>query len=125
MPAYCTATGKLLLAYLPEDELMHYLRTAELRRYTARTITDSRELAGHLEAVRINGYAVDMEESEEGLMCIAAPVWGPSAKRVLAAVSVSGPIGRLEARREELLALVREAGAAISRAMGHERFRPA
>ncbi|MGB9885642.1 MAG: IclR family transcriptional regulator [Moorellales bacterium] len=124
MPAYCTATGKLLLAYLPEDELVRYLRTTELKRYTARTITDPRDLALHLATIRAEGIAVDLEESEEGLMCIAAPIWSASGKRVLAAVSISGPVTRLKPRQEELAERVREAGLKISQAMGYGRAAP-
>lgn len=118
MPAYCTATGKALLAYQPQGELERYLQSVELRALTQNTITDRHALAAHLAAVRAQGYAVDRGESEEGLMCVAAPVLGPRGA-VVAAVSVSGPMVRLEPRETELAGKVKQTAAAIAAAMGY------
>src|SRR5215469_7334314 len=62
VPLYCTGVGKILLAYLPEEELTETLRQIELRPLTANTISDAKELERHLERVRRNGYAFDLEE---------------------------------------------------------------
>jgi IclR family KDG regulon transcriptional repressor len=64
VPLYCTAVGKILLAYLPEKEQAETLRQIELRPQTASTIRNAKELERHLERVRRNGYAFDLEEHE-------------------------------------------------------------
>ena len=87
-PLYCTALGKVLLSFtripLPDT----------LQVYTARTITDPIMLQHHLEMVRNQGYAVDDEEYEVGVRCIAVPVYDYRDKCV-AAVGISGPTSRL------------------------------
>ncbi|AKX93118.1 IclR family transcriptional regulator [Moorella thermoacetica] len=117
MPAYCTATGKVLLAHLPSEELENYLRNTTFTRFTSNTITNPEKLREHLISIRTQGYAVDKEESEEGLFCIAAPVKDNGGK-VLAAISISGPAGRLEKRWEEFRELVISAAENISRSLG-------
>jgi IclR family KDG regulon transcriptional repressor len=87
-PLYCTALGKVLLAFanasLPE----------ELKTFTMRTITDQNLLQHHLDQVRIQGYAIDDEEFEVGVRCIAVPVYDYRDKCV-AAIGISGPTSRL------------------------------
>lgn len=117
MPSYCTATGKMLLAHLTDNELEKYLRETNFARFTDNTITDPEILKRHLMSIREQGYAFDQEESEEGLFCIAAPVKDNSG-RVIAAVSISGPAGRVEKRREEFRGLVINAAKNISRSLG-------
>ncbi|MCG0239985.1 MAG: IclR family transcriptional regulator [Firmicutes bacterium] len=117
MPAYCTATGKVLLAHLPEGELERYLAETPLRRLTLHTITDPDRLREHLRQVREQGYAVDQQESEEGLMCVAAPIRGPQGN-VVAAVSVSGPAVRLARQLPKMRELVQAAAAEISQNLG-------
>ena len=63
-----------------------------------RTIVDMTKLFDHLRAVASEGYALDFEECEEGLVCAAAPVFGPSGE-ILAALSISGPAYRLGGER--------------------------
>ena len=117
-PLHCTSSGKVLLAWLSAQRRSRVL-SGPLERFTDRTLTGSAELEEHLAQVRELGYAVTVEELETGLNAVAAPVFGePSG--VIAAVSVSGPSYRLDAGRiEEVAQLVKEAGEAISRRMGH------
>ena len=88
MPAYCTGLGKVLLAHLPEMTVRELFEDEPLIRYTKNTITDIDELCQHLAKIREQGYAVDNEEYVEGLLCIAAPIWGHT-KNVVAALSVA------------------------------------
>jgi IclR family acetate operon transcriptional repressor len=87
-PLYCTALGKILLAFAnaPISE--------EMRSYTLRTITDVAILEHHLEQVRTLGYAVDDEEYLPGVRCIAVPVIDYRNK-CIAAIGISGPANRL------------------------------
>jgi IclR family transcriptional regulator, blcABC operon repressor len=78
LPATCTATGKALLAGLPEDELERRLDGASLARFTTKSITDADELRRDLATTRARGWAIDDQELIEGVLCIAAAV--PRAK---------------------------------------------
>ena len=75
IPAYCTAMGKAILAYLPDIELKQYLARVKLEPHTERTITDPGVLTEQLNAIRQNGYAVMDEELVIGLRGAAAPVF--------------------------------------------------
>jgi IclR family KDG regulon transcriptional repressor len=89
MSAHCTAAGKVLLAYLAEDELDH-IWPAELERFTPHTIIDPEDFRQELVRVRKQGYATAQEELEEGLNTVAAPIHDHTGY-VIAAVSVAGP----------------------------------
>ncbi|MDD7886676.1 IclR family transcriptional regulator [Flavivirga sp. 57AJ16] len=93
--AYCTALGKVLLAFSPTDQILDYLKNVKLDAHTTNTIIDSKALLGHLEHIRKEGYALDMEELEIGLICIAIPVFNKN-KEVVAGISVSGPSSRFK-----------------------------
>jgi IclR family acetate operon transcriptional repressor len=99
VPLHCTAVGKVLLAFAPDmaDLLAHL----QLPRFTPRTITSHPALQRELAEVRARGYAVDREEHEVGVACIAAPVHA-AAGLMAAAVGISGPSGRILPRAVEL-----------------------
>lgn len=88
LPLNATAAGKVLLAHLPDQEIDSILARG-LKAYTKYTITDAAVLRQHLQDVKKMGYAVDMEELELGLRCVAAPVRDNNGT-VIAAVSLSG-----------------------------------
>lgn len=94
MPIHATAAGKALVAFESEDELRKRFHSSELTRFTKNTITDAERLLRDLEAARKLEYATDLEEFEEGLRCIAGPV-RDYTRKVIAAISVSGPAHRL------------------------------
>ena len=96
-PAHSCAVGKVLLAHLPEEEVELLFREKGLSKRTANTITRLGELKEHLRQVRLQGYAVDDEENEKGIRCVAATIYNEGGK-VLAAVSVSGPAFRVTKR---------------------------
>jgi len=102
LPAYATASGKIFLAHMSSDELENFLRTAELRALTPHTLTKRQVLLEELENVRKNGFSKDNQESDEGLVCFAAPVFGRQGK-LLAAVSVSGALSRMNAQQERMV----------------------
>lgn len=93
-PMHCTGVGKALLAYQPEEYLEAHVLSKPLARMTENTITDAAKLREALEEVRQRGYAVDDEEIEPGLHCIAAPVFDHK-KQAVVALSISFPYGRL------------------------------
>lgn len=94
LPAYCTALGKTLLAFRPEAEVEAWAVRQKFPALTPRTITSARRLMKELRAIRERGYALDEEEREKGVCCIAAPIRNHTGD-VVAAVSVAGPIDRM------------------------------
>ena len=119
-PLHATSNGKVLLAYLSEDERRRVLDRS-LPRLTPRTITDPRILEKQLRRVLTDGYAFTLEELELGLNAVAAPVYAADG-RVQAAVSVAGPSYRVTPQRlSELGEMTKDAGATISRRMGYIR----
>jgi IclR family acetate operon transcriptional repressor len=88
IPLHCTAIGKAILAYLPNDELDSVVATRGLPGRTPATITDRRRLDAELAFIRERGYAVDDEENESTIRCVAAPVLDAGG-RPLGGVSVS------------------------------------
>lgn len=118
-PAYCTGSGKVLLAGLTREEFARYLNKTELDRFTSDTITDPAMLAKEIERVRKDGYALDLGERDEGVRCIAAPIKNQE-DQVVAALSVSGPSMRMTASyiNNELVPLVKSLAARISLQLG-------
>lgn len=94
VPAYCTSLGKTLLAFKPNEIVADWLATASLKTMTRQTITQPQRLMKELRAIRDRGYALDEQEHEVGVRCIAAPVWN-HAREVVAAISVAGPADRM------------------------------
>jgi len=93
-PLYNNAPGKLLLAFMDERERDATIRGLHLARSTARTITDRRELARECGRIRESGYSVDFAEADEGIHCVAAPIFGPRGEAI-ATIWVSAPSRRL------------------------------
>ena len=89
LPACCTATGKALLSTLPESRLEELYEDTMLPRPTAYSHADFAGLIADLKRVRERGYAVDDQETREGMMCVGAPVFDSVSVSAVAAVAVS------------------------------------
>jgi IclR family pca regulon transcriptional regulator len=94
LPAYCTSMGRILLAYLPAEQLEQYFSKVNLVPHTTRTITSVEKLRLILRNVRRNGYAICDQEYEVGLRSIAVPVYSSSG-RVVATLNLSGNAPRI------------------------------
>lgn len=117
LPPHATATGKVLLAALPAEQLDPLL-ARPLARLTDQTVTDAQQLRAELVQVRQNGFAVAAGELEPGFVAVAAPVPGRD-RQVVAAISVGGPSLRLTGDRlPEIAALVQMSARQISRQLG-------
>lgn len=116
--AHCTAMGKVLLAHLEPTRLKEFLARAGLPKKTKNTITRPQRLRKALEKVRASGYAIDQQEAEVGICCVAAPIIGITGE-TMAAISISGPSERLEQKGLEthLKAAVQATAARISQAI--------
>ena len=88
LPAYCSATGRVLLSGLPEADLADRLKQADRPKRTARTLTSTAAIAAEIRETAKRGFAVSDEELELGLRSLAVPVYGKD-RRILAALSVS------------------------------------
>jgi DNA-binding IclR family transcriptional regulator len=117
MPVHATASGKVLMAFMPAQVREAALGQA-LTAHTPHTVTDPAELRRQLEEVRKRGYAVDDEEFEQGIRAVSAPIRNREGA-VIAAMSVAGPASRLTPERipETARELVATAGA-VSRRLG-------
>jgi IclR family acetate operon transcriptional repressor len=89
---HCTAVGKAMLAAMPSDRAGEILRRSGLSAHTPHTLTTIEAMEGELGRIRENGYAMDAEEQEVGVRCIAVALPGERAR---AAISVSGPSTRM------------------------------
>jgi DNA-binding IclR family transcriptional regulator len=119
IPLYCTAVGKVLLAYLPPQERSAVLDRMEMHRFTSNTAGSPQELQTQLQLVRRNGYACDLEEHEAHIRCVAAPIWDHTGA-VNASLSITGPAVRMGlARLRQLGPLTREVGLLISEKLGY------
>ncbi len=96
VPVHCTGVGKALLAQMTDEEVLKLLDRTGMQAQTPRTITEPDAMLSELSEVREQGWAMDSGEQELGVRCIAVPVLGAPT---MAAVSVSGPSGRITVSR--------------------------
>jgi DNA-binding IclR family transcriptional regulator len=122
LPAYCSAAGKAQLAYMSEEELDKYFSTKEMKRYTQNTITGVDELKKELKKITEMGYSIDNEELDTGVRCVGAPI-RDYTRRIVGAVSISGPSMRLSSERieKELVPLAKKAAEEISMKLGYHK----
>lgn len=118
-PMYCTGIGKALLAYFQESKLAAYLDHHELLQYTDTTLTNPVKLKEELEEIKEKGYAVDNEEHEKGVRCVAAPIFNHIGE-VCYAISVTAPSSRMtDSRMKEIIPLILKTSDTISKKMGY------
>ena len=124
LEAHCTSLGKVLLADADAATWQQYdkevIRGGSLPERTSETITDREKFFEHLRAVAAQGFALDVEECEQGLSCVAAPVHDASGA-VVAALSISAPAfcTDREQLHDAILPRVQAAAAELSRRLGH------
>jgi len=117
-PLHCSALGKVLLAAQTDAEIEQFVANSTLMANTPKTIVDPNILQHHLTTVRKCGYAVDDEETFEGIRCIAAPIYDHKGL-MIAAMGISGPATRVSvARLPELAQIVMNVAAQASAALG-------
>ena len=120
VPLYCTGVGKVFLVHMPETERERYLSKSDLPKRTENTITDRVKLEKELSIVRRLGFAIDDEEMELGVRCVAAAIKDFKGN-VVAAISVSGPAARLSGKKmRQLKPLLKNCAFDISRAAGYQ-----
>lgn len=118
-PMYCSGVGKAIMATLPEREVKQIWNESVIEKKTDKTVTDYDEMQKLLEEVRKNGYALDDEENEKGVRCIAACLHGYQ-NEVKYAFSISGPTSRMTRERVMELAVdVKKVQEELSRELGY------
>jgi IclR family acetate operon transcriptional repressor len=116
---HCTGVGKALLSQLDDERVRQIVERRGMRRQTEHTHTTVPDLMADLATVRSRGYALDEQEQEVGVRCVAVPAGpGPTASM---AVSVSGPLTRMNNDLvERAVPLLHEAGRRLTRLLGTE-----
>lgn len=118
IPLHCTGIGKALLAHLPTEETRAILTRTGMPAQTEHTITDLDQMIEHLELVRRRGCAIDDEENEENIRCVAAAIVDHRGIAV-GGLSVSGLAFELDAHRiDQLTPLVQGAARAVTASLG-------
>lgn len=95
VPLYCTGGGKVLLTHQPKKIRDLILSKTNFQKYTKNTRSNAKDLIKELESIKEQGYAIDNEEREEGVTCIAAPIFDCYGEAI-ASISISGPTYRLK-----------------------------
>lgn len=95
VPAHCSASGKLFLAYLPPAKRDRLIASLSLDAHTPNTLTDPAAFAAELAHIRRQGFAFDDEEFLTGLFCIAVPILDPRKGECLAALALQAPVVRM------------------------------
>ncbi len=122
-PAYCTGSGKALLAALPDEELEDIIQTIEFVKFTSETIDTPEMLRKEIDKIRKDGYSLDLGERDEGVRCVAVPIMNQHGLAE-AAVSVAGPSHRLTNfyLNHELIRLVQDTAHTITGRIGGSAF---
>lgn len=116
----CTAIGKVILAFSSESERSKVIKANEFVKYTNNTILDEESFYKELNKVKKQGFAIDNSELDEGVSCVAAPIFNYERK-IVAGISISGPTSRLnDAHIKNLIvpALI-DNSIALSRSIGY------
>ncbi len=120
-PAYCTGLGKVLLAHLAPARLTKIIKTIKLTAKTEFTIRHKVKLREALAQIKSKGYAIDREELELGLICVAVPVFNQQ-NQLVAALSAAGPANRFrEEALQDYVSILQEGARAIQAKIGKFR----
>lgn len=111
---YSTALGKAIVAFLPKADVEEVIGQADFRKMTDHTIPDAARFRAELEEIRKRGWALDDEESLDGVRCVAVPLF--AGKNPIAAMSIESPVARMDDSRVSRVAGILTAAA--------ERLRP-
>lgn len=114
--AHLVGCGKAILASSDESLIGYYLRNADFTPLTEHSISTPEKFAEELTKIRKNGYSIDDEESENGLVCAAAPILGLDGKPI-AAMSISGPASRMKENMCRNIGIIKTHAAAISESL--------
>lgn len=119
MPYYASASGKVMLAFMPSQLQKSIVKNTPMERLTPNTTTDPKVLFQELEVIKKQGYALSEGERVEGVSCVAAPIFEPPEK-VIGGITISGPVTRFsEQKIKEYAKLIMRATRELSTSMGY------
>lgn len=118
-PIHCTSSGKVIMAYQKQD-VIDQLLESPLQKYTVNTISDSDDLRTSLHTIKEQGYAISIEELLEGVASVAAPIRDYTGK-VVYAISVTGPVHRMNPHNITIINKLKSAAKEISGNLGYWR----
>jgi IclR family acetate operon transcriptional repressor len=118
LPVHTTAIGKILVSFLPEEEILRILELRGMERKTRKSITNPQKFLREAARVRQYGFAVDDEENAEGVRCIAAPIFDAKGN-IAAALGTSSVVMHIdETHLPKIVDLVKKAATKVSRQLG-------
>jgi DNA-binding IclR family transcriptional regulator len=120
LPLYCAAVGKAQIAFKSETEIERMINWDDLKKFTENTITDKGTFMKHIREVKERGWAIDDEEYEKGVRCVAVPIFDYS-RNVVAGISIAGPSFRLsdEVLEQKVVPELQAAGKEMSKRLGY------
>jgi DNA-binding IclR family transcriptional regulator len=120
-PAWCTSTGRVMLAYMPEITRRQLLEASDRVAYTPQTVTNLAQLLGIVKRARDEGYCFSSEQVFRGEYSVAAPIFGAPEEPV-AALSIAAPASRFDEQSflRKMVPIVRDTAAAISTTLGQQ-----
>lgn len=121
VPLYCTAVGKVLLSDVNFNQVQELIKENEMVKFTENTIDNHADLEKELNMIKKRGYGIDEIEHEQGIRCVAAPVYDRDGK-IVASVSIAGlTIFVTKERLPELIEKITETTMMISTQLGHAK----
>lgn len=110
--AHDTSLGKSLLAFSDDEQINYYLNNIEFKLNTDKSLKNKEDLRRELLKIQVDGYSIDNEEAEIGLVCFGAPIL--VRNKAIAAISVSGPSSRMNPQKEEFTNIIKNIANEIS-----------
>jgi len=118
LPFYCSGVGRSILAFLPEDVIERAVQSYDYHPYTAYTAKNAEVLKKQLKTIREQGYCIDDEEFDVGILCVGVPIYASNGIPI-AGISVSGPKARMD---EETIRRVTERLLSYSRSISKQLY---
>jgi IclR family transcriptional regulator, KDG regulon repressor len=119
-PLHCTSSGKVILAHRKEEVIERYIENG-LQKYTGNTITDPDDFRTTLKTIKEQGYSISIEELLEGVASVAAPIRDYTGK-VVYAITITGPIHRMNPHNHSIINKVKNAAREISENLGYFKY---
>lgn len=117
LPVYASALGKCILANSDDPILHQKIKSLKMEEFTKNTITSYDSLNRELKLIKDQGYAMDNEEAEDGLTCVAVPIFDYTNK-VTSAISISGPTSRMSRNKDSIIDFMIQMGNELSNELG-------
>lgn len=122
LPGYCTAAGKVHLAYMSDEDVDELYPSNDLKVYSPTTLATKESMRSELRKISEQGYAIDNEELDAGVRCVASPI-RDYTRRIVGAISISGPSMRFSDERieKELIPLAKQTADELSTRLGYHK----